>query len=59
VDDHRFAGPTGDDTGIINMKSIVIYYSQTGNTKKIAEDNREGIGEHSRLGRRELFLELC
>ena len=28
------------------MKSIVIYYSQTGSTQKIAEAIRDGIGEH-------------
>ena len=44
MDDHRFTGPAGDDT-VIKMKSIVIYYSQTGNTKAIAKAIREGIGE--------------
>jgi flavodoxin/ferredoxin len=45
MDDHRPAGPAGIRTSITKMKSIVIYYSQTGNTKEIAGAIRGGVGE--------------
>jgi len=35
----------GSEKGAIGMKAIVVYYTQTGNTKKIAEDIVDGLGE--------------
>ena len=43
MDDHHLTGLARDNTAITDMKSIVIYYSQTGNTKKIAEAIQTGI----------------
>ena len=47
MDDHHPAGSPRDDSALIKMKSIVIYYSQTGNTKKIASAIYAGMSEVS------------